>query len=234
MAAYLRGIGGALGAKPRAVLVISAHWEAPVATLNSGERPPLLFDYYGFPPHTYQLQYPAAGAPDLVPQVRTLLAAAGFQSAADASRGFDHGVFIPFMLVYPQADVPILQLSLLEGLDPERHLALGRALAPLREQGVLIVGTGMSYHNLGKMFSGTADAEARAFDDWLDAAVGGSATREQQLIAWKRAPGAAAAHPREEHLLPLMVAAGAAPGEAARRNYHETLLGKPIAGFQFG
>ena len=164
LAAYLRGIEGSLSMRPKAVLVISGHWEMPQPTVNIAERPKLLFDYYGFPEHTYRLKYPVAGAPDLEPRVRSLLADAGFELGVDSKRGLDHGVFVPFLLIFPRADVPIMQLSLLQSLDPAAHLAMGRALAPLRERGVLIVGSGMSYHNLAAMFSGRGAEAAAAFD----------------------------------------------------------------------
>jgi aromatic ring-opening dioxygenase catalytic subunit (LigB family) len=234
LAAYLRGIDGSLGVRPKAVLVISGHWENPLPTLNIAVKPGLLFDYYGFPEHTYRLKYPAAGAPDLAERVRALLESAGLQSDVESKRGLDHGVFIPFLLIYPKADVPILQLSLQSGLDPAGHLALGRALAPLREQGVLIVGSGMSYHNLADMFSGRGAAASAAFDAWLGDAVQDPATREQLLVRWREAPGGAASHPREEHLIPLMVAAGAAQGDRGIRSFGESIGGKQISGFQFG
>ena len=171
MADYLRSIAASLPQRPRALLVISGHWEAPRPTVNTAAHPTLLFDYYGFPEHTYRLTYPVAGAPDLAAEVRRLLAAAGIATAADGARGLDHGVFIPLKVAFPDADIPVLQLSLQQGLDPAAHLAIGRALAPLRDQGVLIVGSGMSYHNLRLLFSGRGDAEAQAFDDWLVAAA---------------------------------------------------------------
>jgi aromatic ring-opening dioxygenase catalytic subunit (LigB family) len=234
LAAYLRGIDGALGVRPKAVLVISGHWENPLPTLNVSAKPGLLFDYYGFPEHTYRLKYPVAGAPELAERVRALLGDAGFKTDVESKRGLDHGVFVPFLLVYPNADVPILQLSLQAGLDPEFHLALGRALAPLRDQGVLIVGSGMSYHNLADMFSGRGESAAAAFDAWLGNAVQDSATRDQLLAKWRQAPGGAASHPREEHLIPLMVAAGAAQGDRGFRSFGEPIGGKRISGFQFG
>jgi aromatic ring-opening dioxygenase catalytic subunit (LigB family) len=234
LAAYLRGIDRSLGVRPNAVLVISGHWENPVPTVNVSAKPGLLFDYYGFPDHTYRLKYPAAGAPQLAERVRRLLADAGFESDAESKRGLDHGVFIPFLLIYPNADVPILQLSLQASLDPGLHLALGRALAPLRDQGVLIVGSGMSYHNLADLFSGRGAEAAAAFDTWLGEAVQDPTTRDQMLSNWRDAPGGAASHPREEHLIPLMVAAGAAPGEPGVRSFGESIGGKQISGFQFG
>ena len=234
LAAYLRKIDGALGVKPNAVLVISGHWENPLPTLNVSTKPGLLFDYYGFPDHTYRLKYPAAGAPALADRVRRLLAEAGFDSDVESKRGLDHGVFIPFLLIYPNADVPILQLSLQASLDPALHLALGRALAPLRDQGILIVGSGMSYHNLADLFSGRGAEAAAAFDQWLGQAVQDPARRDEMLIHWRDAPGGAASHPREEHLIPLMVAAGAAAGDPGMRSFGESIGGKQISGFQFG
>ena len=234
LAAYLRGIDGSLGVRPKAVLVISGHWENSLPTLNVAAKPGLLFDYYGFPEHTYRLKYPAAGAPDLAERVRKLLADAGFQTDVESKRGLDHGVFVPFMLIYPNADVPILQLSLQSSLDPTLHLALGQALATLRDQGVLIVGSGMSYHNLADMFSGRGAAAATAFDAWLGDAVHDPVNRNQLLAKWREAPGGASSHPREEHLIPLMVAAGAAPGERGIRTFGESIGGKQISGFQFG
>jgi len=234
MAAYLRGIDASLGARPKAVLVISAHWEAPVPTVNVSARPPLLYDYYGFPEHTYRLTYAAPGLPALAARVRELLAKAGIASSEDSERGLDHGVFVPFKLIYPGADVPVVQLSLREGLDPATHLAIGRALAPLRDEGVLIVGSGMSYHNLREFFNGSDSRLAAEFDAWLAQAVAEPDGRDIRLGAWREAPGALASHPRSEHLLPLMVAAGAAEGERGKRTYHEKLMGKAISGFQFG
>src|SRR5580698_11181173 len=171
LAAYLRGIDGSLGVRPKAVLVISGHWENPLPTLNVAAKPGLLFDYYGFPEHTYRLKYPAAGAPALAERVRALLEHAGFKSDTESKRGLDHGVFVPFLLIYPQADVPILQLSLQASLDPRLHLAIGKALAPLRDQGVLIVGSGMSYHNLREFWSTRPEdvLAAERFDAWLTA-----------------------------------------------------------------
>jgi aromatic ring-opening dioxygenase catalytic subunit (LigB family) len=234
LAAYLRGVDASLGVRPKAVLVISGHWENALPTLNVAPKPGLLFDYYGFPEHTYRLKYPAAGDPELAARVRVLLADGGFDSEVESKRGLDHGVFVPFMLIYPQADVPIVQLSLQSGLDAGLHLALGRALAPLRDQGVLIVGSGMSYHNLADLFSGRGAAAAAAFDAWLGEAVRDPTTRDRLLERWREAPGGAASHPREEHLIPLMVAAGAGHGEAGVRSFGEPIGGKALSGFQFG
>ncbi len=235
---YLRGLGAALGARPGAVLVISGHWEAERPTVNTAAAPPLLFDYYNFPEHTYRLRYPAPGAPALAARVRTLLGAAGIATEEDAARGYDHGVFIPFMLIYPEADVPILQLSLQRDLDPGFHIALGRALEPLRGEGVLIAGSGLSYHNLRALplASPQATAEAEQFDAWLTEAVEqpDAAERNRRLAAWESAPAARACHPEAEHLLPLMVAAGAAGEDRGRRVFAARIFDKPYSGFQFG
>lgn len=236
MAEYLRSIAATLPQRPRALLVISGHWEAPRPTLNTAARPTLLFDYYGFPEHTYRLTYPVAGAPDLAGEVRRRLAEAGIETAEDGTRGLDHGVFVPLKVAFPDADIPVLQLSLQQGLDPAAHLAIGQALAPLRDQGVLIVGSGMSYHNLRMLFSGHGNEAAQAFDDWLVAAATDPdpERRNAALRVWQTAPHARDCHPDEEHLIPLMVAAGAAGGDVGRHVYGEHLAGKAVSAFQFG
>jgi aromatic ring-opening dioxygenase catalytic subunit (LigB family) len=234
LAAFLRGVDGSVGRRPRAVLIVSGHWEAKHPTVNDGAHPPLLFDYYGFPPHTYQLTWPAPGAPDVAAEVRQLLDEAGFQTHADSDRGYDHGVFVPFKLVYPDADVPVVQLSMLASYDPAQHLAMGRALAPLRDRDVLIIGSGMSYHNLPLFFSGRGNDQAEAFDAWLGDAVSDPIERDMKLTAWRAAPGGLSAHPEPDHLLPLMVAAGAGAGETGVRVFHDHVAGKPLSGFRFG
>jgi aromatic ring-opening dioxygenase catalytic subunit (LigB family) len=214
--------------------VISAHWEEPVPTVMTGERPPLFYDYYGFPPESYRLTWPAPGHPALAARVRGLLEGAGFATAANAERGFDHGTFVPLKLTYPAADVPTVQLSLRRGLDPAEHLAIGRALAPLRDEGVFIVGSGMSYHNL-RAFNASGRAPSAAFDAWLGEAIAQDPEeRARRLTRWSEAPSARQAHPREEHLLPLMVVAGAAGADKGRTAYNGTLVGLRISGFHFG
>ncbi|NMO21309.1 DODA-type extradiol aromatic ring-opening family dioxygenase, partial [Pyxidicoccus fallax] len=236
LAAALRGLAGSIGARPRAVLVISGHWEEDVVTVQTNPRPPMLFDYYGFPEHTYRLSYPAPGSPELAARVKSLLGTHGFPVREDAERGYDHGVFVPFLLVYPEADIPVVQLSLKNNLDPEEHLAIGRALAPLRKEGVLIVGSGLSYHNLRNIPDRTGASEV--FDRWLTEAVTDAdpASRARKLIRWIEAPAARAAHPREDHLLPLMVASGAAEEEVGRIYFTETMKGWNLrsSSYQFG
>ncbi len=238
MAAYLRGIDASLGRRPAAILVISGHWETEQPTVNTALRPPLLFDYSGFPEHTYRLTYPVAGSPALAARVRGLLSTDGIASDEEPHRGLDHGVFVPFKVMYPAADVPIVQLSLNRNRDAATHLALGRALAPLRDEDVLIVGSGMSYHNLREFFVDRPEINqaAEAFDAWLDRTLAerDETARAAKLQQWRDAPGARPCHPTPEHLLPLLVAAGAAGDSPARRTYHDRLMGKAVSGFQFG
>ena len=232
----LQSIAGELGGAPAAVLMVSAHWEAPAFTLMQSAQPPMLYDYYGFPPHTYAIRYAAPGAPALAERVHALIEAAGLPAGFDAERGFDHGAFVPLAVMYPRADVPVLQLSLRSGLDPAEHLALGRALAPLRDERVLILGSGLSYHNL-RAFGPPGRGASIAFDGWLQQALVGrdGAARAAQLQQWAAAPAARAAHPREEHLIPLMVASGAAEADAAACCYHEdTSRGIVVSSFRFG
>jgi len=238
MAAYLRSIDAALNVRPKAVLVISAHWETAKPALTTAVKPTLLFDYYGFPEHTYRLTYPVPGAPEVASEVGELLAASGFQAEFDAERGLDHGVFIPFKLIYPDASIPTLQLSLLRSLDPAEHIRLGVALAPLRDRGVLIVGSGMSYHNLRDFYSSSDSAVSAAarFDAWLTQTMTGAdtATRNNALSQWQSAPCARECHPRSEHLIPLMVAAGAAREDRGVCTFKGDVFGKTVSGFQFG
>ena len=222
--------------KPRAVLMISGHWEADRPTVQSGERPGMVYDYSGFPPHTYAIKYASPGSPEVARRVKELLEKAGIASALDANRGYDHGTFAPLQAMYPDADVPVVQLSLKHGYDPEEHLAIGRALAPLRDEGVLIVGSGLSWHNL-RMFGAAAKEPSKAFDAWLDAALSAApAERVQRLEAWESAPAARLAHPEEDHFVPLMVALGAAEGEPATRVYHEDgfMGGVTASSYRFG
>ncbi len=226
-----------IGQPPKAVLMLSAHWEAPEYTVQSHPFPPMVYDYGGFPEFTYHIRYPAPGAPAVAQRVRAVLEGAGIACREDAERGFDHGLFAPMAVIYPNADVPVLQLSLRRGLDPHEHLALGRALAPLRDEGVLIVGSGLSYHNL-RAFGPAARAPSAAFDGWLEStlAIADAQQRSATLAGWESAPAARLAHPREEHLLPLMVALGAAEGEVATRVYHERDFfgGITVSSFRFG
>ncbi len=235
MAAFLRSIPQRCPTA-RALLVISAHWEERVVTVQTGQRPPLLFDYYGFPAHTYELTWTAPGGPALAARVRELLGAGGIACQEDGQRGFDHGVFIPLKVAFPEPALPTVQLSLDASLDARKHLELGRALAPLREEGVLIVGSGMSFHNMRSLKNpGSAREASQLFDAWLrETCDADPALREDRMAAWSAAPAARAAHPREEHLLPLMVAAGAAQDETGRCIFQDDVLGALVSAFEFG
>ncbi len=238
MGAYLSKIPELLPERPKALLIVSAHWEEPEFTVQTKPAPGLFFDYYGFPEHTYQLKWPAPGSADLAKRVQDLAATAGIPVKADAERDYDHGVFIPMLLAFPDAGIPTIQLSLKQGLDPEAHLALGRALAPLRDEGVLIIGSGLSFHNLRRLMQRETGGDIRHvshdFDAWLAQTLNGDRTA---LKDWADAPNARICHPREEHLLPLMVAAGAAGDDAMTRPYHEDSLGPTgiaVSAFHFG
>ena len=234
LATYLRSVATLPRTPPKALLVISAHWEERAPTVMSSSSPPMLYDYYGFPEESYSITWPAPGSPELAARVRSLLATAGFETNTDAARGFDHGTFVPLKLAYPNADIPTVQLSLKRGLDPESHIALGRALAPLRDEGVFIIGSGMTYHNL-RAFGPHSAPVAEAFDGWLrETALLAPVERDRRLIDWQNAPSARLAHPREEHLLPLMVIAGAAGNDRAQIPYNGTILGLRLSAYHFG
>jgi len=232
---YLKTVRGLPPAPPRALLVVSAHWEESAPTVMTAEHPPMLYDYYGFPPESYQITWPAPGDPQLAGEVQDLLGMAGFTTGADPARGFDHGTFVPLKVTYPDADVPAIQLSLMQGLDPAQHLAMGRALAPLRDRGIFIVGSGMTFHNLRAFGDPRAAASSEAFDQWLrDVMQRAPADRARGLSEWSTAPAARIAHPREEHLIPLMVATGAAGDDPARLAYNGTFGGTRLSAYEFG
>jgi len=230
---YLANLIAGLPERPRAILLVSGHWEEAAFTVHSGDRPPLFFDYYGFPPHTYDLRWDAPGAPDLAHRAAALLRDAGFATGEETARGWDHGVFIPMKVALPDADIPLAQLSLRHDLDPAAHIAAGRALAPLRDEGVLIVGSGMSFHNLRAYGDPRVEEPSRLFDEWLTQAATAAAPERAALLArWVDAPFARFSHPREDHLIPLMVAAGAS-GAPGRHDYGELVLSSAISGYSF-
>ena len=217
--------------KPDAILVISAHWEESTATLLGAQSPPMFYDYYGFPDEAYEITYPAPGSPELANRIAELLNKNNIPARLDPRRGFDHGLFIPLKLMYPQADIPALQLSLLRGLNPAAHMALGKALRELMHENILVVGSGFSFHNM-QAFSwqgmGAPDPANDAFQNWLIEVCAGSvpqSEREQRLIEWEKAPSARYCHPREEHLLPLHVCLGMAD-KPATVIFDDTILGK--------
>jgi len=231
MGQFLASFHSVLPAAPSAVLVVTAHWEAATPTFSGGRNPELIYDYHGFPPETYSITYPASGAPELADKAAGLLRQAGIDASVDPVHGWDHGVFIPLKMMYPQADIPVLAMSLKAGLDPRDHIAVGEALRPLRSDGVLIMGSGMSYHNLRQMDNSAA---AIAFDRWLDGALAGDAEhRASWLAQWSRAPSGQVSHPREEHLLPLMVASGAGGDATGRKLWGGTVGATAVSAWAF-
>jgi len=238
MVLFLQNIVSELS-EPSAILVISAHWEEEQATITSSDHPEIIYDYYGFPAEAYTIQYAAPGNPGLADEIYALLAAAGVPARLDEQRGFDHGLFVPLKLMYPEAQIPCIQLSLLKNLNPQAHIALGKAIASLREKNILIIGSGMSFHNLKTFFSDTIDSskENNAFDHWLietctDPAILSEA-REQRLIEWEKAPFARFCHPREEHLLPLHICYGIACADnpTAKVVFNEKIMEKKVTSF---
>lgn len=239
---FMRALPGQLK-RPEAVLVISAHWEENTATLMGAARPEMFYDYYGFPEEAYQITYPAPGSPELAARVVRTLEDQRIPARIDPRRGFDHGLFIPLKMMYPQADIPSLQLSLLRGLDAGAHLALGRALRALAGENILVVGSGFSFHNMRvfmQMGLGAItrwkDPQNEAFQDWLIETCTSEMTeedRERRLLAWEKAPAARYCHPREEHLLPLHVCQAMAGGPG-RLVFDDTISGVRATAFLWG
>ena len=233
MEAFLRSLPQRLPETPAAILVVSGHWETDGFALTGAEKPGLIYDYNDFPAHTYHLRFDAPGAPNLARDAAALLEGAGLKARVDPDRGLDHGVFVPLKVAFPDAQVPVVEMSVDRNLDPALHLAAGRALAPLRDQGVLILASGMSFHNMRGYGDPRFTEPSRAFDQWLtDAVQSPSEARAAALERWAEAPAGRLSHPEEEHLLPLMVAAGAADGPGARV-YAELVMQTAISGFQF-
>jgi aromatic ring-opening dioxygenase catalytic subunit (LigB family) len=242
MGDFLAHVIADLPERPKALLVISGHWEAPRFTVHAGDRPDLLYDYSGFPPHTYRLKWGAPGAPDVAREAARLLGRAGFETGIETGRGWDHGVFIPLKVAVPEADVPVAQLSLLApapgaDYDAQAHIEAGRALASLRDAGVLIIGSGMSFHNM-RLRDGSAQTHADAFDAALTDLITDPdpERRNARLARWSDLPSARIAHPlrQQEHLLPLMVAAGAGGGDAGQHIFRDEVIGWTVSGYRFG
>lgn len=236
--AYLANLGERYRGRIESILMISAHWEEARPTVHDGSMPGMLYDYGGFPEFTYSLQWPAPGNPALAARASQLLREAGFETATESERGYDHGTFVPMMIAFPEASIPVAQLSLVAGLDPATHFAMGAALEPLRDEGVLIIGSGMSYHNMRGFMSADPRVLAASghFDDWLaeTVAIADPELRREALVHWRQAPDALACHPRSEHLVPLFIAAGAAGSDAGRREYSGILMGVHVASHVFG
>ena len=218
--------------KPSAILVVSAHWEESVATITSGVKPPLIYDYYGFPEKSYRIIYPCSGAPQLAGQIHGLLNSCAVASQLDEQRGFDHGLFVPLKIMFPDADIPVVQLSLLNHLNASHHLQLGAALRKIAYNNLLVIGSGFSFHNM-KQFSLPETDEAKqnneAFEAWLletcSSVNMSEEKRHLRLAQWDKAPAARFCHPREEHLLPLHVCYGFAQ-TACTQFYEVRILNK--------
>ncbi len=192
--------------KPSAILMVSAHWEESVTTVTSASKPDLIYDYFGFPEESYRVTYPAFGDPKLAGQIFESLERAGIEVAQDAQRGFDHGMFVPSKLMYPEADIPCVQLSSVNSLDPEQHIRIGESLQQLDFENLLIIGSGFSFHNMKAFFAaGNSEAQSNntAFESWLLETCGSTAidepTRRRRLVEWESAPAARYCQPREEH-----------------------------------
>ncbi len=221
--------------RPEAIVVVSAHWEENEVTVQSGESPAMLYDYYGFPKETYEIQYPAKGEPKLAAKILDTLKINNIPCKADNERGFDHGLFIPLMMMYPKADIPCFQVSLLHSLNEEEHINLGKALSSLKDENVLIIGSGFSFHNMMQFSFKDKDQDTRneAFQDWLIEICTSDITqetREEKMIHWTSAPNARYCHPRSEHLLPLHVCVGAA-GRKAELVFDNYIAGKRAVAF---
>lgn len=231
-----RRIPELLPASPKAVLVITGHWEADAFTVSTSAHPPMVYDYYGFPEHTYHLKYPAPGEPHLAAKVKELLGRAGIDCREDGNQGFDHGTFVPLGLMYPNADMPIVLLSLKSTYDAAEHLKVGEAIASLRDEGILIIGSGLTYHNMRGFGRPESRAVSYDFEAYLNDAISQAdpERRNAMLADWQSAPVARLAHPREDHLLPLMVAAGAAGGDTGRRLFVDDVANVAMASYEFG
>lgn len=235
----LRELPRQLPRKPEAILVVSGHWEEQDFAVMANAAPPMVYDYGGFPEELYHIRYPAPGSQRLAQRTRMLIEQANLPTRLNAERGFDHGTYAILAVTHPDADIPVFQVSLRSGYDPEDHLQLGRALAPLRDEGVLIIGSGSSYHNLRRFFGPRVRREDSAqFDAWLEETLVKSmpAERSARLLDWQRAPAAREAHPREDHLMPLHVVVGAAEEEAGQTVYRqEDFLGTiALSSYRFG
>lgn len=221
---FLDGLGATLP-RPRAIVVASAHYEAPQVSIGAAARPRTVHDFGGFPPELHRIQYPASGAPALAEQIAALLWEAGISAALERERGLDHGVWVPLLRMYPDASIPVVPVSIDPRGDARSHLALGAALQPLRREGVLLIGSGGFVHNLGALEWGAIDAATPAwaaeFSAWMHARIG--AGDVAALADWQsRGPQARRAHPSVEHLMPLFVALGAAAPEPRARVLHRS------------
>ena len=221
---FLAGYGAQLG-KPSAILIATAHFETRQPALTSDAHPEMIYDFGGFPKALFEMQYPAPGSPQLAARAASLLGKAGITAVEAGDRGFDHGTWVPLKLMYPDADVPIVQISVQPGDSAAHHIAMGRALAPLREEGVLVMGSGSMTHNLGELFRGGREIESPTpawvseFGEWMHQRIESGAIDDVEHWA-ERAPNARRNHPSPEHFLPLPFAMGAAGERPAGRRVH--------------
>jgi len=221
---------------PEAIMMVSGLWESDTVEVMSSPKPPMVYDYYNFPKETYEVVYPADGAPVYADRACDHLQQAGFEAKLNTTQGYDHGVFVPMAAMYPKADIPLFQVSILKSYDPEIHFEMGRALAALRRENVMIIGSGLSYHNL-RHLGPEAAVPSSAFDVWLnDVMALPSGAHTKRLLDWESAPYARMCHPEEDHLVPLFVALGEAEDDIATNIYQEAGLmgGISASGFRFG
>ncbi len=223
--------------KPKAIIVVSAHWEEDCVKISSAQQPSLLYDYSGFPPQAYKITYPVQGNPELAKKVHSCMLEAGVHAELDEKRGFDHGLFVPLKIMFPLADIPCVQLSLLSSLDPSAHIQIGQGLAKLQEDNILVLGSGFSFHNMKTFFQpSTAEIEIKneSFEQWLVDTFSNremnEKEREDRLIHWEDAPAARFCHPREEHLLPLHVCYGLASSPASKV-FSWKIMNKQVSGY---
>ncbi len=237
MRKFLENIPDTLPEKPRAILLVSAHWLSDDFAVTYNKNSELIFDYYGFPKETYELTYPATGNQELAERIYTLLRRSGLKTELQSQRGYDHGVFVPLKVMLPEADVPVVQLSLRSDLNPSVHIAAGHALKSLRDEGVLIIGSGMSFHNMPAFNNPIFTSPSRVFDDWLTNTVEADPKKRiDNLRQWHLAPYAHDCHPlnKEEHLMPLMFVTGAAGDDVGRKVFSELIMDTQLSAFRYG
>src|SRR3989338_3182164 len=235
-AQWLQQLPQTLSETPKAILSISGHWEESAFTVSTTAAPEMIFDYTGFPSHTYQIKYPVMGHPTIANDVLNLLSKAGIENHSDPNHGIDHGTFVPLVMMYPNANIPVVSMSIKQNYDTEEHLQAGRALESLRSQGVLIIGSGLSYHNMRGFGSAGATAVSKNFGAWLESTVTEKdiQQRSEKLRSLALAPSAREAHPYEDHLVPLMIVAGAAGQDLGHAEFVDHVMGVDMASYRFG
>ncbi|MDE3208245.1 MAG: dioxygenase [Pseudomonadota bacterium] len=232
----LRKLANELPQVPSAVIIVSGHWQTPGFQVSSSDHPAMEYDYSGFPEHTYHISYPAPGSPELAQKIIDTLALKNLSCQANPERGLDHGIFVPMVIMFPEANIPIVSLSIRSSFNAAEHLVLGDALSCLRHENVLIIGSGLSYHNLRQFGSTEAGIVSKTFEDWLFTTLThpDKTIRNHRLIKWEQAPEARKAHPREDHLIPLMVIAGAAGDEPGERVILDEVWNVTMSSYRFG